>query len=419
MNEVIRMIIDIITAAPANSQFLDWLFGSHKTSVLAGAPVVLYGTGNLGKDFLITLNKHGVSPICFCNSDDSKSGSIFCGLPVISVNELKQHHLNSIIVIATQTYAADVKKKLLNIGFMRDLLLWPSDFDMATALFFTPPNQLTIDASRTRSQKEWINILCKNEDEISRAYNILADQKSKDLYIAKLATMVAYQNLCLFKKFMTSFSEPIKEFGLICFQPYGPENYFYFNNDVFSLSEDEVYVDVGAHDGDSVGEFVQACINQKINYKHIYAFEPDPQYYSALTESTGSYKNISCHKLGIWSKTETLRFQSSVKTAVTGSSSINPQGDIEIQTVSLDAFLNGKGISLLKMDPPGNIIYEAIKGATSTIAHFRPKLALGAYHSVEAIFKIPLLIHEICQDYKMYLRHNSWGIGETDLIAVV
>lgn len=419
MNGVITRIIDLINEAEQHMEFLDWLFGIHKSSVLAGAPVVLYGTGSLGKDLLLTLNKHGVSPVCFCNSDVSKCGGVFRGLPIVSMDKLKQSHKESIIVIATQTYAADVKKNLLNNGFQRDLILWPKDFDMATALFFTPPNQITIDISRMRSPQEWIDVLIKNEDKILQAYNLLADKKSKDLYIAKLATMVSYQNLGLFKKFMSSFSEPIQEFGLVCFKLYGPENYYYFNNDVFSLSEDETYVDVGAHDGDSVSEFVQTCINCKLHYKHIYAFEPDPLYYAALAKSTATYKNVSCHQLGIWSQTETLRFRSSTESAVTGGSSIAPEGDIEIQAVSLDEFLNGEEITFLKMDPPGNIMCEAIKGATGTISKFKPKLAIGAYHSVEAIFEIPLLIHEICADYKMYLRHNSWGIGETDLLAFV
>ncbi len=417
MNEVITRIIDIVNAAPENMQFLDWLFGAHKTSVLAGAPVVLYGTGNLGKDFLLTLNKHGVFPVCFCNSDASKSGWVFCELPVISIDELKQSHKESIIVIATQTYAADVKKYLLNNGFRRDLILWPKDFDMATALFFTPPNQLTMDISRTRSPHDWIDVLVKNEDRLLLAYNLLADRKSKDLYIAKLATMLAYDNIGLFKYFISTFSEPIQEFGLVCFQPYGPENYFYFNNDVFCLSDNETYVDVGAHDGDSVTEFVQTCINRQLDYKHIYAFEPDPHYYAALAKNTAHLTDISCHDLAIWSQTEKLRFQSSLGALVTGSSSIDKHGDIEVEAVSLDGFLNGERITLLKMDPPGNVVCEAIMGAAETIAKFKPKLALGAYHSVEAIFEVPLLLRDVCKDYKMYLRHNSWGIGETDLFA--
>jgi hypothetical protein len=71
------------------------------------------------------------------------------------------------------------------------------------------------------------------------------------------------------------------------------------------------------------------------------------------------------------------------------------------------------------MDPPGNILPESIRGAAGSIAKYQPKLVLGAYHSLEAIFEVPLLVKSICPEYKLYLRHLSWAMGETDLFAVV
>ena len=418
MSNVLFDIVDRIKAAPKQLQFLDWLFGSLKPAVLSGKPVVLFGTGNLGRDFLLTLNRNGVYPGYFSNSDASKSSCCYCGLPVISVNELKQSHRDSIIVVATQTYAADVIKNLLNNGFKRDKIVWPPDFDMATALFFTLPNQISVDTSRAHTPEEWIEVLISNKEKIAEAFKLLADEKSRQLFTAKIVTMACPENIGIFKEFIGDFSEAVRQFGLIAFQPYGPENFLYFNNDVFALSSNEIYVDVGAHDGDSVIEFVQSCVNQQVEYRHIYAFEPDPAYFQVLKKNTRHFINISCHDSAIWAKNETLRFLSSDKTTASGSSSISNTGDISVKAISLDSFLNGKQITLLKMDPPGNIMCEAIKGGAETIKEFKPKLVLGAYHSMESIFEVPLLIHELCKDYNIYLRHNSWGISETDLIAI-
>jgi len=419
MNIVIQKIWDIVNKASEKMDFLNWVFGEQISKVLEGTPVVIFGTGNLGRDFLQALNNHDVNPVCFCNSSCETGEQSYQGLPVISIEELRNSHKSSLIVIASQTYAADIKKSLLNNGFHRDQIRWNKDFDLLTALYFAPVNQVTTGISSMFTSDEWIKILIQKQDSVLNGYNLLADQKSKDLFIAKIATMIAHKNLGLYREYMMKYSEAINEFGLICFQPYGAENYFYFNNDVFSLTENEIYMDIGAHDGDSVIEFVQTCLNKKINYKHIYAFEPDPVYFNALLEATKNYENISNHKLGIWSHSENLSFWSSENVRTDGASCIGNDGDIQIETISVDEFLGGKEISLLKMDPPGDIICNAIKGARNTITKHKPKLALGAYHSVEAIFEIPLLVNSICPEYKIYLRHNSWGIGETDLFALV
>ena len=54
-----------------------------------------------------------------------------------------------------------------------------------------------------------------------------------------------------------------------------------------------------------------------------------------------------------------------------------------------------------------------------TIQKYKPKLALGVYHSIDAIYKIPLQLHSLCPEYKIFIRHNSWYIGETDVHAYV
>jgi FkbM family methyltransferase len=399
----------------------DWLFGPRKQDVITGTPVVLFGTGSLGKELMVTLKFYGISPVCFCNSDNSKSGSLYCGMPVISIDELERSHKNSLILIATQTHAASVQKLLLDNGFRRDRVLWPKDFDMALGLYFSYVNQITLAgiSKMQTPQQTLFDLLAQNEKIVKSVYDNLADQKSKDLFVAKLAFAVSHDNLGLFKDFMWSFSEPITMFGLIPFPDPGPENYFYFNNDVFPISPNEVYVDVGAYDGDSVNAFVQTCKYHGLDYKQIYAFEPDPNNYKALIKNTENVKKISCHQLGIWSRSEELSFNSSEKAPAPSGSGIDETGDIKINVVSLDKILSGKEVTFLKMDPPGDIIPEALKGASKTITKYRPKLVLGAYHSFEAIFKIPFLVNGFWPDYKLYLRHNSWACAETDLYAVI
>ena len=70
------------------------------------------------------------------------------------------------------------------------------------------------------------------------------------------------------------------------------------------------------------------------------------------------------------------------------------------------------------MDPPGDVIPKALDGARKTITRHKPKLVLNAYNTLEDIFEVPLLVNRLWPEYKLYLRHVSWTISETDLFAV-
>lgn len=421
MNDVLKQIAGHIDSARNAKGFLDVLFHTHKQEALNGKPVVLFGAGGLGKELYSTLKSNGVFPACFCDNDSSKNGSLYCGIPIISLEELKKKHKNSLVVIASQKHSASVAKQLQNNGFCTDQVLCKepnTNTYLAFMYSMVGTQSLFTEYKRHRSSDTLIDVLCQNEQRVSDAYNLFDDQKSRELFITKLALMASNGYFQLFKDFMLSFSEPIREFGFFKYEG-TPEDYYYFNNDVLSLSQNEVYVDVGAYDGDTVETFVQACNKNQVKYKHIYAFEPDPQCYRSLVKNTAAHKNISCHQLGLGSQSGVLRFMSSNNAVHDQAGSISKTGDIEIQVVTLDDFIKHEEVSFIKMDPGGNIIPDVIKGAVNTIAKYKPKLALGAYHSLEAIYEIPLLVKSICPDYKLYLRHNTFHLSDTALYATV
>ncbi len=421
MNEILKIIVERVNAVNNKSGFLDVIFGSYKQKALNGAPVVLFGAGALGEELCTTLRHNGVSPLYFCDNNDSRSGSSYCGIPIVTFDELKKLHKDSLIVIAIQKYSDAVVKQLLENGFCTDMIFC-KDSGAYTNLAFmysmVGTQNLISDYKKQHGSLALIDFVMQNEEKVSEAYHLFADQKSKELFISKLALIASDGNFELFKDFMLSFSEPINEFGFFKYEG-TPEDYYYFNNDVLSLSQNEVYVDVGAYDGDTVETFVQACDKNQVKYKHIYAFEPDPQCYRSLVKNTAAHKNISCHQLGLGLQSGVLRFMSSNNAVHDQAGAISKTGDIEIQVVTLDDFIQCEEVSFIKMDPGGNIIPDVIKGAANTIAKYKPKLALGAYHSLEAIFEIPLLVKSIYPDYKLYLRHNTFHLSDTALYATV
>ncbi|MGA2223300.1 MAG: FkbM family methyltransferase [Syntrophobacteraceae bacterium] len=423
MNYVLEQIIDRINNAQRNrTGFVDAVFGIKKQEALNGTPVVLFGAGSLGEDLYSHLTSYGIFPVCFCDNDASKSGGSHCGIPIISFAELKKSHKNSLIVIATLKYLGSISDQLIGNGFYAERIMFSkyskeTNWLVAYYSIHGPVSKRIEHRHQCDTQTE-LDILMQNEDKVLEAYKSFADQKSKELFITLLALRASNAHFDLFKDFMLNFSEPIHEFGLFKYEG-TPEDYYYFNNDVLSMSNNEIYVDVGAFDGDTVHTFIQACENQKLKYKHIYAFEPDPKCYNELVRNTSVYDNISHHQAGLWSESKVLRFKSFDESLQgTQGGAIDNTGDIEIQVVSLDDFLKGREVSFIKMDPPGNIMLEAMKGASGTIAKYKPKLAFAAYHSVASTFEVPLLVKSICPDYQLYLRHNTYFLCDTDLFAV-
>ncbi len=421
MNEILLKIVERMESARGKHGFLDVLFGDYKKEAFQGAPVVLFGAGGLGEELCATLRGHGVHPVCFCDNNSSRKGSTYCGIPIISLADLKESFRDSLVVVASHKYTKSMTDQLLGSGFRSDRVLCKDTDSLAPIVFmYSMIGTQCLFGSYTQQcgPKPVLDSLMEREQDVQDAYELLADRHSKGLFISKLALMASDGNFDLFKDFIESYSQPVLEFG---FGNYDgtPEDYYYFNNDVITLSPDEVYIDVGAFDGDTVHTFVQACRKNGLNYSKIHAFEPDPNCFEALLKNTAGYENIICHSSGVWSKSEVLRFSTSDTGIHDQAGAIDGSGNIEIEVVSLDEFLNGERATFIKMDPGGNVIPEAIRGAARIIARDKPKLAVGAYHALESIFEIPLLVHDICPDYKLYLRHNTYHLCDTDLYATL
>ena len=311
MNEVLAQISERVRSATEKRDFLDLIFGNHKDAALNGAKVVLFGAGGLGYELSNTLRNNGIVPVCFCDNNYSKCGTSYLDIPIISFDELTKSYADSLIIlsIGKEQYLESIEHQLLQNRFSADRILCKKDdLNGDVAFMHMYANSCAMNSSDQQGgSHEYLHVLQENEQQILNAYNLMADKKSKELFIAKLALIASNGHYELFKDFMIHYSEPIREFG-IGNRHNETEEYFYFNNDIIQLSPNEVYVDVGAADGDTVHTFVQACNKHSISYKRIYALEPDPNNYYELIRNVSTYSNISCHKLGLWSETGILRF---------------------------------------------------------------------------------------------------------------
>ena len=99
----------------------------------------------------------------------------------------------------------------------------------------------------------------------------------------------------------------------------------YFGPDFVSPAANEIYVDAGSFDGDSIRGFIEFCEG---TYKKIYAMEPDPANMKLMRKyiEDNRIKNINPVAKGAWSEKSILRFSHDLG----GGSQISSEGTINV-----------------------------------------------------------------------------------------
>jgi FkbM family methyltransferase len=421
--DVIAKIEAHIDSVASKPDFLDVLFGVQKQAIEDGAKIILFGAGALGKELLYAFRHINIEPVAFCDNSLALHGQKLNGIPVISVTELIENFSDGYVVLSLVKHTDTVVKQLTEIGFNLDRVFRKENSitnKMLAMYAMVGTQALFIDTKNRAMPLSVLDKLRQQRHQIELAYDCYSDQKSKDLFVMKLALLASNLHFTLFNDFMMLFSEPCHEFGLLNYEG-TPEDYYYFNNDEFKLKDGEIYLDVGAFDGDSVGTFVDACSDQGVHYKKIIAIEPDPNCYRQLVDNTASFQSMFTHQIGLWNESTTLKFMSSEQAIHTqaGNISMSEDATVTINVQRLDDFLDGDEVTLIKMDPSGDIVLQVLQGAVKTITNHRPKLALGIYHSLDEFIQTPIMLKELCPNYVLTLRHNTYHLCDTDLYANV
>lgn len=220
----------------------------------------------------------------------------------------------------------------------------------------------------------------EHEIEFEQAYDLFEEEFSKNVFQAYLNTRINDNLSYLLECFETPMT--------------------YFDNDVFALSNNENYVDIGAYNGDTISEFMQ---NTNQQYEHIYAFEPDNDLFSELEGfiEANQYQDIDIYKLGLWNSNGELFFESDLGQSDRIVDSGNETNTIKV--VKLDSVLDGKKVTFIKGALSVGTL-EWIEGARDILQNQKPKLVISVGLTKELLYSVPLLLHEINKEYKLYLR---------------
>lgn len=322
-------------------------------------PIIIYGMGN-GADMIIEkFQSIGVGFADIFASDEFVRGHSFHGKRVLKYSEVSEKYDNFVIVMA---FAVHDKKMLAKV----------KDLSKKHTLYF-PDVPVVGDGIFSREYIE------EHDEDFDKAFSLLSDEKSRQSYLDILNFKVSGKTEYLFK------CERKKE-----------EIY----TDYLAPNNDEILMDLGAYDGDTVREFLDITDNK---FRRIFAVEADEKNYKKLCDKTAHLEKIETFNIAAWNKKDTLFFEKKKGR----NSKLSVTGKIEVRADSVDNILHGERITLLKMDIEGSE-EKALDGAKETIRNYRPKLYVCAYHRNSDMFTLPLKIHEICPDYKIYFAHHPY-----------
>lgn len=187
----------------------------------------------------------------------------------------------------------------------------------------------------------------------------------------------------------------------------------YFDPSVYTLQDEEVFIDCGAFQGETSESFIKQMEQNGKQYKKIYMIEADKVNAGVVRECFADKPGIKIIEAGVWDNDGKICFSQGNGT----NSAISDDGGTVIDTVTIDRIVKDEHVTFIKMDIEGAEL-RALRGAKDVIERCRPKLAICVYHRPEDLFMIPQYIRSLYPGYKLYLRkYQPYGI-ETVLYAV-
>ena len=324
--------------------------------------IVMYGMGNGADKILRICEKYGIEVCDFFASDGFVRGHSFHGKTVISYSDAKEKYgaENMIVLLSFASSLDGVIDNILRIA--SECELYAPDVPVFGDTLFD------------------LEFFKAHECEIDRAYEMLCDDESREIY----------ENVIKYKLTgdISYLEARVSDKGEVYRSLLGAENI-------------RSYADLGAYNGDTVRELAE----YSSGLRSVVALEPDKRTFKKLLAYSEGEERFSVTPINAaaWSHSTTLTFDAS------GNRNSNVGGTgktVEVEAVSLDVVAEGS-IDYIKYDVEGSE-REALEGSVRVISEHSPALLVSLYHKSEDVFELPLLIKEKFPQYSLYLRRYRY-----------
>lgn len=335
--------------------------------------IILYGAGLSGVIISDWLRKKGILPKAFVDSNIDKVGQTINSIRVYPKSLITELNQNMFIIVCCGDYAI-ILNELMSFGICDDRVMY-------------------IDPKWIKEPYGLRNFINNNIDKLQEAFDLLEDDLSRKVFVNMLKYRISY-NVEYIKQVCSNWKER------------------YFDKELLGERKISNYVDGGGYTGDTIEMFVEKF---GMNYKKIYVFEPNDENMRQLKKKMkkNNYHDIVTFQIGLSDKKEVLLFDTSSNIATR----IDDNKGEKIECDTIDNILKGKQIDLIKMDIEG-AESAALKGSSKLIKEQKPTLAICVYHKPEDYYEIPIIIKNMCPDYKIYFRQYELSDTETICYAI-
>lgn len=330
---------------------------------LSEKPILLYGMGDGALKIMKEMKKHGIPVSGIFASDEFVRGHSFEGHQVMKFSEARERYEDFIILLAFAVFREPLLSKI---------------YEMSESYEMYAPDVPVYPEDETVFGIEYIR---EHEQELEQVYACLEDELSRKVFLNTLNFKISGKI-----SYLREITTPMEE----------------VYETVLHLDESEDYLDLGAYNGDTISEFLEHT-NGK--YHSITAFEPDKKNFKKLLKliEEKNLQNVDARNVGSYDKPGELLFAGKAGR----NSTLTEKQGIPTPVDSVDHVFQGRRVSVIKLDVEG-AEEKTLEGCRETISLWRPKLLLSAYHKNSDLFRLPLLILSICQEYHLFFRHHPY-----------
>lgn len=345
--------------------------------------LVLVGAGGLGRRTLAGLRGKGIEPLAFADSNEARWGSMLDGVKVLSPEEATSRHGREATFVVTIWGAGSPHRFEHSRARLHALgaevvvpvawLGWRHPDRLLPHYAMNLPSRLIAQASA-----------------VTEAFGLLEDEASRAEFVAQVQWRLSGDTGCL---------------------PHPVAGTQYLVDDVYTLMGDEVVLDCGAYDGDTLTAWLAV---RGPSFDRYIAMEPDPMSRVKLDSLLATLPVAVAEKVTVLPYAAAAQAGTAVFSATgTASSSLGKSDEgLTVACARIDDVVTevaGKAPTFVKMDIEGAEL-AALAGAKSLLREDRPLLALSAYHHQDHLWRVLLAVAAIQPDYRFFLRpHNEEG----------
>ena len=341
--------------------------------------VIIFGAGVHGKYIADSLTAAHIHPVCFVDSAAKDLAATYKNIPIYPPEHLKD--IGDSYVLLSGSYANEMILTCEGYGVTN----WIFPPAISSFLF------IGCELGFTFAEMD-------AEAGIEECFSLLEDEESRAVFKETINFH------CTFDKTLLSY--------------YDKDSYF--SASLKGMIDYSHFVDAGAFDGDTLRDWLSHVVKDNKPFSY-HAFEPGTSAFHRLSHfiesQPKSIRNaIVAYPKGLGKEEGQMVLSlDDVASTFSLSSHVNNSSDA-VSVVSLDS-LNLSNVSVIKADVEGFEL-ALLEGAQNTIRKFLPTLIISVYHKRDDFYKIPLYVHELSPQYKLYLRQHAPTYGELVCYAI-